>query len=111
MWRRSRTDLNLPQVKSWSPSWVLPLTSGGSSQSMPTQATLNKYRNKKKIELRMEEKKKIQEIEELFLTQPIRSYPYNMEKPFILDTDYSRMAAGGVLALVQGEQEGFIACF
>ena len=59
----------------------------------------------------MEEKKKIQEIEELFLTQPIRSYPYNMEKPFILDTDYSRMAAGGVLALVQGEQEGFIACF
>ena len=34
-----------------------------------------------------------------------------MEKPFILDTDFSRMAAGGVLALVQGEQEGFMACF
>ena len=74
-----------------------------------TVATLNKYRNEKQIELTTEEKEKKQDLKELFLTQPIRAYPdYNSEKPFITDTDFSGIAAGGVLAQVQEEQERFM---
>ena len=77
-----------------------------------TVAALNKYRNEKDIVLTTEEKEKIQELKRLFLTQPIRAYPdYNSKEPFILDTDFSGIAAGGILAQVQEGKERFIACF
>ena len=77
-----------------------------------TVATLNKYRNEKDIVLTTDVKEKIQELKRLLLTQPIHAYPdYHSEEPFILDTDFSGIAAGGILAQVQEGQERFITCF
>ena len=77
-----------------------------------TVACLNKYRNEKEIKLTEEEKGKIEELKQLFLKKPIRAYPqYDSEKPFILDTDFSGIAAGGILAQVQEGSERMIGCF
>lgn len=77
-----------------------------------TVACLNKYRNEKEIKLTEEEKGKIDELKQLFLKKPIRAYPqYNSENPFILDTDFSGVAAGGTLVQVQDKNERLIACF
>ena len=77
-----------------------------------TVACLNKYRNEKEIKLTEEEKGKIEELKQLFLKKPIRAYPqYKSEEPFILDTDFSGIAAGGTLAQVQEGQEKMIGCF
>ena len=77
-----------------------------------TVACLNKYRNEKEIKLSKEEQNQINYLKGLFLKSPIRSYPlYYSENPFIIDTDFSSLAVGGVLSQVQGELERFIGCF
>ena len=73
---------------------------------------LNKYRNEKVLNLNQDVIARINQLKELSLSKPIRSYPdYNSKEPFILDTDFSGVAAGGVLAQVQGGHERFIGCF
>jgi len=75
-------------------------------------APLNKYRNEKNLELNPDEISRINQLKGLFLTKPIRAYPdYKSTEPFILDTDFSGVAAGGVLSQVQGGKERFIGCF
>ena len=75
-------------------------------------APLNKYRNEKSLELNPDEIKRIDKLKELFLVKPVRAYPdYNSPEPFILDTDFSGVAAGGVLSQTQGGNERFIGCF
>ena len=73
---------------------------------------MNKYRNEKNLELNPDEISRINQLKGLFLTKPIRAYPdYKSAEPFILDTDFSGVAAGGVLSQVQGGKEHFIGCF
>ena len=75
-------------------------------------APLNKYRNEKNLELNPDEISRINQLKELFLAQPIRAYPdYNSKEPFILNTDFSGVAAGGILPQVQSGKEKFISCF
>ena len=75
-------------------------------------APLNKYRNEKSLDLNPDEISRINQLKGLFLTKPIRAYPdYKSTEPFILDTDFSGVAAGGVLSQVQGGNERFIGCF
>ena len=75
-------------------------------------APLNKYRNEKSLELNQDEISRINKLKELFMVQPIRAYPdYSSKEPFILDTDFSGIAAGGILSQVQGGREKFIGCF
>ena len=75
-------------------------------------APLNKYRNEKSLSLNPDEIKRIDKLKELFLVKPIRAYPdYKSPEPFILDTDFSGVAAGGVLSQIQGGKERFIGCF
>ena len=51
-------------------------------------------------------------LKNLFLKCPLRAYPvYDSPHPFILDTDFSAIAVGGLLSQVQGGSEHFIGCF
>ena len=77
-----------------------------------TTSGLNKLRNEKTLNLSPEDIKKIDELKGLFQKCPLRAYPiYDSEHPFILDTDFSATAVGGVLSQVQGGSERFIGCF
>ena len=56
--------------------------------------------------------KNIDILKNLVLKCPLRAYPvYDSPHPFILDTDFSAIAVGGVLSQVQGESQRFIGCF
>ena len=49
-----------------------------------------------------EDIKNIDILKNLFLKCPLRAYPvYESPHPFILDTDFSAIAVGGVLSQVQ----------
>ena len=64
------------------------------------------------MELNPDEISQINQLKGLFLTKPIRAYPdYKSAEPFILDTDFSGVAAGGVVSQAQGGKERFIGCF
>ena len=77
-----------------------------------TTAGLNKLRNEKVLELSTDDIKNIDILKNLFLKCPLRAYPiYDSPHSFILDTDFSAIAEGGVLSQVQGESERFIGCF
>ena len=77
-----------------------------------TIAGLNKLRNEKTLNLSPEDIKNINVLKDLFQKCPLRTYPiYDSEHPFILDTDFSATAVGGVLSQVQGGSERFIGCF
>ena len=66
----------------------------------------------KTLSLSPEDIKKIDELKDLFQKCPLRAYPvYDSEHPFILDTDFSATAVGGVLSQVQGGSERFIGCY
>ena len=67
---------------------------------------LNKYVNEKVLNLSQNKIARINLLKGLFLSKPISSYPdYNSKEPFILDTDFSGIAA------VQGGKERLIGCF
>ena len=77
-----------------------------------TIAGLNKLSNEKTLVLSTEDIKNINILKGLFQKCPLRAYPiYDSPHPFILDTDISAIAVGGVLSQVQGESERFIGCF
>ena len=66
----------------------------------------------KTLSLSPEDIKKIDELKNLFQKCLLRAYPvYDSEHPFILDTDFSATAVGGVLSQVQGGSERFIGCY
>ena len=63
------------------------------------------------MNLSLEDIKNINALKGLFQKCPLRAYPiYDSEHPFILDTDFSATAVGGVLSQVQGGSERFIGC-
>ena len=77
-----------------------------------TTAGLNKLRNEKTLNLQPEDVQNIEHLKSLFLTCLIRAYLlYVSLHPFILDTDFSAIAVGGVLSQVQNGAEHFICCF
>ena len=77
-----------------------------------TTAGLIKLRNEKTLTLSPEDIKNIDTLKGLVQKCPLRAYPiYDSEHPFILDTDFSATAVGGVLSQVQGGSEKFIGCF
>ena len=77
-----------------------------------TTAGLNKLRNEKTLNLQPEDVQNIEHLKSLFLTCPLRAYQiYDSPHPFILDTDFSTTAVGGVLSQVQEGAERFIGCY
>ena len=77
-----------------------------------TTAGLNKLRNEKTLNLQPEDVQNIEHLKSLFLMCPLRAYPiYDSPNPFILDTDFSAIAVGGVLSQVQGGAKRFIGCY
>ena len=75
-------------------------------------ADLNAVRNEKgKLDLTPAHLESIQELKNMFLVAPIRSYPdFDNPNPFILETDWSAKAIGALLKQEQGGQERLIAC-
>jgi hypothetical protein len=50
-------------------------------------------------------------LKKLFMEQPVRGYPrYDLESPFIMDTDFSAIGMACVLSQVQDGQERFLGC-
>ena len=77
-----------------------------------TTAGLNKLRNEKTLKLSAEDINNIDVLKGLFQKCPLHAYPiYDSEHPFILNTDFSATAVGGVISQVQGGSERFIGCF
>ncbi|MCP4053810.1 MAG: hypothetical protein GY739_12245, partial [Mesoflavibacter sp.] len=72
---------------------------------------LNRHRNDIKIEWDHTLKQAFTQVKNLFCTALVKTYPDWQGMPFILDTDFSSQAMGGVLSQNQGGVEKMITCF
>ena len=74
----------------------------------------NRMNDMKKDKVLVWTKEAVQDFEDLkaaFKTRPLRSFPrYDIDSPFILDTDYSSTNMAAVLSQVQDGKEAFIGC-
>ena len=72
---------------------------------------MNGQKKKDKLEWTDQMSKDFEELKSQFKGAPIRGYPrYDLPEPFILTTDWSKKAVGGVLSQVQDGAERMIAC-
>ena len=74
-------------------------------------AEMNSMKKDDKIVWTEALKAKFQKLKEMFKEQPVRGYPrYDIEEPFILDSDWSATNMACVLSQKQGGQEVFLGC-
>ena len=72
---------------------------------------MNGQKKKDKLEWTEQMSNDFEELKNQFRHAPIRGYPrYDLPEPFILTTDWSKKAVGGVLSQVQDGAERMIAC-
>merc|ERR1712102_118236 len=72
---------------------------------------MNGQKKKDKLEWTDQMSKDFEELKSQFRGAPIRGYPrYDLPEPFILTTNWSKKAVGGVLSQVQDGAERMIAC-
>ena len=74
-------------------------------------AEMNKLKKDDKVIWTDELKSKFQRLKEVFKEKPVRGYPrYDLEEPFILDSDWSATNMACVLSQKQDGKETFLGC-